>query len=87
MGLMNQKIYCQAITNIHGILKLWSVRYLTLLTVIPIHITVEVQKKQKYFIWDDSSPKIKHETLKMEFKARGLNNVDIRFKFFSLHYS
>ena len=99
---MNQKNYCQAVTNIHGILKLCSMRslsiegkfavfktlaiskivYLTLLTVIPV-IPDEVTKIQKSFIWHDSSPKIKHETLRMEFKAVGLKNVDIRFKLVS----
>ena len=107
INLMNQKNYCQAITNIHGILKLWRMRnlsiegktvvfktlaisklvYLALLTVIPDHITDEVTKIQKSFIWHDSSPKIKHETLRMEFKAGGLKNVDIRFKFVSLQCS
>ena len=93
---MNKKNYCQAITNVHGILKLWRMRnlsiegkivlfifktlaifklvYLALLTVIPDHITDEVTKIQKSFIWHDSSPKIKHETLRMEFKAGGLKN-------------
>ena len=32
-------------------------------------------------------PKIKHETLRIEFKAGGLNNVDVRFKFVSLQCS
>ena len=27
---MNQKSYCQAITNIHGILKLWKMRNLSI---------------------------------------------------------
>ena len=61
--------------------------YLALLTVIPDHITDEVTKIQKSFIWNDSSPKIKHETLRMEFKAGGLRNIDIRFKFVSLQCS
>ena len=107
INLMNQKNYCQAITNIHGILKLWRMRnlsiegkivvfktlaiskfvYLALLTIIPDHITDEVTKIQKSFIWHDSSPKIKHETLRMEVKAGGLKNVDIRFKFVSLQCS
>ena len=107
INLVNQKNYCQAITNIHGILKLWRMRnlpiegkivvfktlaisklvYLALLTVIPDHITDEVTKIQKSFIWHDSSPKIKHETLRMEFKAGGLKNVDIRFKFVSFQCS
>ena len=55
--------------------------YLALLTVIPDHITDEIIKIQKSFIRHDSSPKIKHETLRIEFKAGRLKNVDIRFKF------
>ena len=53
-------------------------------TVTPNRIIDEVAKIQKCFILNDSSPKIKHETLRMEFKAGELNNVDIRFKFFIL---
>ena len=61
---MNQKNYCQAITDIHGILKLWrminlsvedkivvfkmlaisKLVCLSLLTVIPNHVTDEVAK-------------------------------------------
>ena len=89
INLMNQKNDRRAITNVHGILKLWRMRnssiegkvavfktlamstlvYLALLAFIPNHITDEVAKKKKYFIWFDSFPKIKHETLKMEFKV------------------
>ena len=61
--------------------------YLALLTVITNHITDEVVKIQKSFIWHDSSPKIKHETLRMEFKAGDLKNIDIRFKFVNLQCS
>ena len=61
--------------------------YLVLLTVIPNHITDEVAKIQKSFVWHDSSPKIKHETLRMEFKAGSLKNVDIYLKFISLQCS
>ena len=107
INLMNQKNYCKAITSIHGILKLWRMRnlsiegkivvfktlaisklvYLALLTVIPNYITEEVAKIQKSFIWHDASPKLKHETLTMEFQAGGLKNVDIRFRFVSLQCS
>ena len=99
INLMNQKYYCQAIINIHGILKLWWMNnlsiegkivvfkrlaisklvYLALFTVIPNDITDKVAKIHKFFIWHDSFPKIKHETLRMEFKAGGLKNFDIRF--------
>ena len=104
VNLMNQNNYCQAITNIHGILKVWKMDslsikgktlvfktvaisklvYIAVPTVIPNHIADQVAKIQKCFILNDSSPKIKHETLRMEFKAGELNNVDIRFKFFIL---
>ena len=40
---------------------------LALVTVIPNHITEEVAKIQKSFTWDDSYPKIKHETLRIEY--------------------
>ena len=46
--------------------------YLALLAVIPNHVTDEVVKIQKSFIWHDLSSKIKHETLRMKFKAGGL---------------
>ena len=52
--------------------------YLALLNVIHNYITDEVAKIKKSFIQDDSSPKIKHETLRMEFKTGALNNTDIR---------
>ena len=61
--------------------------YLAFLTVIPNHIIYEVAKIQKSLIWDDSSPKTKHETQRMDFKAGGLKRVDVRFKFVSLQCS
>ena len=91
MNLINQKNYCQAFTNIHGILKTMEdekffievkivlcktlavskLVSLALLTVIPNHTIDEVAKIQKHFIWDDLSPKIKHETVRMDLKAGG----------------
>ena len=101
VNLMNQNNYCQAITNIHGILKVWKMDslsikgktlvfktvaisklvYIAVPTVIPNHIANQVAKIQKCFILNDSSPKIRHETLRREFKVGVLNNGDIRFKF------
>ena len=101
---MNLKNYCKAVTSIHGILKLWKLRDLSiegkivvfktlaifklvclaLLTVIPNHITGKVAKIQKSFIWHDSSSKIKHETLRMEFKTGGLKSVDFKFVVFCI---
>ena len=54
--------------------------YSVLLTVIPNHIIDKVIKIQKFFIWDDSSPKIKHETVRMNFKAGDLKRVDVRLR-------
>ena len=45
--------------------------YLALLTSIPNHITEQLAKIQKSFILDDSFPIIKHETLRIKFKAGG----------------
>ena len=108
INLMIQRNYCKSITSIHGILKLWRMRdisieskivafktlaisklvYLALLTVIPNNITGELAKIRKSFIWhDNSSPEIKHETLRMEFRAGSLKSVDIRVKFVSLQCS
>ena len=60
--------------------------YLVLLTVIPNHIT-DKAKIKKSFIWHNSSSKIKHEKLRVEFRARGLKSVDICFKFVCLQCS
>ena len=68
-------------------LALSKLVYLALLTAIPNHVTDEAAEIQKSVIWHDSSPKITHETLTMEFKAGGIKSVDIRFKFVSLQCS
>ena len=46
--------------------------YLALFTVIANHAIYKVAKIQKSFICDDSSPKIKHETLGMDIRTGGL---------------
>ena len=68
-------------------LALSKLVYLALLTAIPNHVTDEAAEIQKSVTWHDSSPKITHETLTMEFKAGGIKSVDIRFKFVSLQCS
>ena len=71
-------------TVVFKILAISKLFYMAFLTVIPSHIIDKVAKIQKCFILNELSRKIKHETLRMEFKAVGLNNVDICFKFFIL---
>ena len=41
----------------------------------------ELEKIQKAFLWKNSTPKIKHETLFNDFKDGVLKNVDIPKKF------
>ena len=65
-------------------LAIFQLVYLALLTVINYHVTEDVAKIQKSFKWHDSSPKNKHETLRIEFKVGSIKNVNIRFIFVSL---
>ena len=71
-------------TVVFKILAIPKLVYMALLTVIASPIIDEVAKIQEFFILNELSAKIKHETLRMEFKAGGLNNVEICFKFFIL---
>ena len=47
----------------------------------------KLEKIQKAFLWNNSTPKIKHETLCNDYKAGGLKNVDIPRKIIALQCS
>ena len=47
----------------------------------------ELEKIQKAFLWKNSSPKIKYETLCNDYKGGGLKNIDISSKSISLQCS
>ena len=47
------------------------------ITAVPKHIINEIEKIWKAFLWKNSTPKLKHETLYNDYKARGLKNADI----------
>ena len=47
----------------------------------------ELEKIQKVFLWKNSSPKIKHETLCNDYKGGGLKNINIINKNISLQRS
>ena len=64
-------LFIKGKTVVLKILAISKLVYITVPTVIPNHIIDEVAKIQKCFILNGSSPKIKHETLRMEFKAGG----------------
>ena len=42
------------------------------ITTVPKYIVNELKQIQKVFFWNNSSPKIKHETLCNDYKAEGL---------------
>ena len=68
-------------------LALSKIVYTVLMTEIPNNFIDELNKIQRHFIWGDGQPKIKHETLRMDYKHGGLKNVDITLKFISLQCS
>ena len=65
-------------------LAISKIVYLTFLTVIPNLLIEELQKIQKMFTWNSSSPKISHKTLCCDFENGGLKHVDISSKTISL---
>ena len=48
---------------------------------------MNLKKYKTLFFWNNSSPKIKHETFCNDYKARGLKNVDIPSKIIALQCS
>ena len=56
-------------------------------TPIPIYVVTELEKIQESFLWENSTSKIKHDTLCNDYKHGGLKNVDIRKKVISLQCS
>ena len=61
--------------------------YLALLTIVPKSIVEELNKIQKKFLWSNQRRKIKHGTLRNDYKIGGLKNVDINLKIVSLKCS
>ena len=45
-------------------------------TPIPIYVVTELQKIQKIVLWENSTSKIKHNTLCNDYKDGELKNVD-----------
>ena len=58
-----------------------------MITPVPRRIVNEFKRIQKAFLWKDSSPKIKHETLCNDYKGGGLQNIDVFKKIISLQCS
>ena len=68
-------------------LAISKVAFQSLITTVPRHIVNELEKMQKTFLWKNSSPKIKHETLCNNYKGGGSKNIDILNKIISLQCS
>ena len=68
-------------------LAISKIVFLALLTKISHQVVKESEKIQKFFLWQNSAPKIKHETTCKDYKDGGLENVDISCKIVSLQYS
>ena len=58
-------------------LAILKIVFLALLLKIPCQVVKELEKIQKFFLWKNSAPKIKHETTCKNYKDGGSKNVDI----------
>ena len=56
-------------------------------TTVAKYVINELEKIQKAFLWENSTPKINHETLCNDYKAGGLKNFDIPNKTIALQCS
>ena len=54
---------------------------------VPKYIVNDHEKIQNTFLWNNSTPKIKHETLCNDYKTGWLKNVDIPNKIIALQFS
>ena len=58
-------------------LALSKIIFQAFVTPIPIYVVTKLQKIQKKFLWENSTSKIKHDTLCNDYKDGGLKKVDI----------
>ena len=68
-------------------LAISKIVFQSMITPVPRHIVNELERIQKAFLWKNSSPKIKHETLCNDYKGGGLKNIDILNKIIGLQCS
>ena len=68
-------------------LAISKIVFQSLVTPIPRHITNELEKVQKAFLWKHSSFKIKPETICNDYKGGGLKNIDILNRIINLQCS
>ena len=68
-------------------LAISKIVHFCLTSVISKQIIEDIENIWKNFLWNHSTPKIKHSTLCNSFAAVGLINVDTNTKIASLQYS
>ena len=52
----------------------------SVITTVPKHVINELEKIQKAFLWKNSTPKMKHETLYIDYKAGELKMLIFQTK-------
>ena len=83
--MQNEKL-C-TIAKLYVILKtiaIWKIAFQSFIKTIPKYVVNELEKIKKTFLWNNSTPKIKHETLFNDYKAGRLKTVDIANKIIAL---
>ena len=62
-------------TVVFKTLAISKIVFQSLITSVPRHIVNELENLQKAFLWKNSSPEIKHETLCNDYKDGGLKSL------------
>ena len=57
------------------------------ITTVSEYVVNELEKIQKAFLWNSSTPNIRHEALRNDYKAGGFKSVDIPNKIIALQCS
>ena len=61
-----------------------KIAFQSFITTVPKYVVNELEQIQQTFLWNNSTPKNKHETLCNYYKAGGLKNVDVPNKIIAL---
>ena len=66
-----RRLTSEGIIVIFKTIAISKIIFQAFITTVPKHTAIELKKIQKAFFWNNSSPKIKHETLCNDYKAGG----------------
>ena len=82
-----RKLTLEGKVNIFKTLAISKLVYLVLIADVPRDIVDHVIRIQENFLWYNSNPKIKTETICLDFKHCGLRNANVQKKIISLQIS